>query len=66
MARKRTLQRLLGRPAGERTPERREKLTRGENPVMIDGMLGDRIDRGVERMNPEGSVDISNKDYREE
>jgi hypothetical protein len=33
--------------------------------TMTDGQLGGRIDAGVEERNPEGSVDISNADYRE-
>ena len=38
------------------------RYERGEMPVVTDGQLGDSA-RGVEGINPEGSVDISNSDY---
>jgi hypothetical protein len=32
---------------------------RGEQPIMLDGQLGDAILAGVERVNPEGTGDIA-------
>lgn len=51
---------------GESSELEREGYVRAENPVMVDGQLGERMDAGVERKNPEGSVDIPLGDYQED
>lgn len=47
-------------------PDHGDRYVRSEEPVLIDGQLGGRkMANGPEGANPEGSVDISNNDYRE-
>ncbi len=44
----------------------RPEIPEGDRPVMTDGQLGgDQLPQAPEYSNPEGSVDISNVQYRE-
>lgn len=52
------------RPIGKE-PAKGDRYVRSESPPLIDGQLGDTTQQGPEPVNPEGSVDISNVDYRE-
>jgi hypothetical protein len=50
---------------GGREPKVPGGYARSEEQVITDGQLGSHnLQRGPERANPEGSVDISNGDYR--
>lgn len=54
------------KPIGKK-PERGDRFVRSETPQITDGQLGGgNTERGPEGRNPEGSVDISNADYKEE
>lgn len=42
-------------------PKEGRKWARSEQPVVVDGQLGGaNLDRGPERQNPEGTVDLPN------